>query len=39
MTTPQDHNAQVTLKMFGMLLAADLGGCEVVGKVLPEIQV
>lgn len=39
MTNPQDHNAQVTLKMFGMLLAADLGGCEVVGKVLPEIQV
>lgn len=39
MTTPQGHNAQVTLKMFGTLLAADFGGCEVVGKVLPEIQV
>jgi len=39
MTTLQGHNAQVTLKMSGTLLVADFGGCEVVGKVFPEIQV
>lgn len=31
-TTRQDHNARVTLKMFGTLWLIDPGDCRIVGK-------
>ena len=36
MTTLQDRNARVTLKMFGTLWIVDSGGCRIVEKVHPE---
>ena len=38
MTILQDHNAQVTLKMFGTLWVIDFGDCKVVGRAFPKRQ-